>query len=71
MKFKFQCTVPTGAKMLQVAAYLSVLVGLCVALHGFWLFWKPGAYIVGGLLLAGVGFFAGLESKTDEGEGWE
>jgi hypothetical protein len=59
------------ARILQIAAYLSVAIGVCISLHGFWMFCRPAAYIVGGLLLAGAGFFGGLEKKSDDGEGWE
>jgi hypothetical protein len=67
MKFKL----PTRAKMWQEVAYLSVAIGVCLSIHGLWLFYKPLAYIVGGMLLAGAGFFSGLERRSDDGEGWE
>ena len=70
MKFKLP-NPKTIETMWRGMGYLSVAIGVCLMVHGLWLFYRPSAYIVGGLLLAGGGFFSALEEKPNDGEGWE
>ncbi len=73
MKLKLPNAKTIAKIIAKVVAYLSVAIGVGVFLHGFWLLSRPGAYIAGGLLLAGTGFFSGLEDKSDDSDdkGWE
>ncbi len=53
-------------KLLKAALDLGVLAGAAVFLYGLYLWSRPLAFIVGGLLLAGACLFAGYDQVRTE-----
>ena len=47
---------------------LAFLAGSAVFVYGLWMAWRPLGFIVGGIVIAAVAFFAGYQRLKDEGE---
>ena len=48
---------------------LAFLAGCAVFIFGLWLAWRPLGFIVGGIVLAAVAFFAGYRRLDEKGGG--
>jgi hypothetical protein len=46
----------------MACAGIVALTGLGIFLHGLWLAWRPGAWMVGGLLIATFAVFVAYDS---------
>jgi hypothetical protein len=56
-------------KRLQRAGLdVAFLAGCAVCAFGLWLAWRPLGFIVGGIAIAAVAFFAGYQRLGNEGQ---
>jgi hypothetical protein len=55
-------------RMKRLILDVSFLFGCAIFVYGLWLAWRPLGFIVGGLVIAAVAFFAGYQRLRSENE---
>lgn len=55
-------------RLLRLALDLTFLAGCTLFVFGVWMAWRPLGFIIGGIVIAAVAFFAGYKRLGNEGE---